>query len=43
MELVCAIFALASVQNRVKSGTPPWRLGFICRSWRHYALTYPLL
>ncbi|KAJ7842284.1 hypothetical protein B0H13DRAFT_1521732, partial [Mycena leptocephala] len=41
MELVCAIFALASVQNRVKSGTPPWRLGFICRSWRHYALTYP--
>ncbi|KAJ7819796.1 hypothetical protein B0H14DRAFT_3472842 [Mycena olivaceomarginata] len=43
MELVCAIFALASTQNRVKFGTPPWRLGFICRSWRHYALSYPLL
>ncbi|KAJ7271017.1 hypothetical protein C8J57DRAFT_1320454 [Mycena rebaudengoi] len=42
-ELVCAIFALASAQNRVKWGTPPWRLGFICRSWRHYALSYPLL
>ncbi|KAJ7194015.1 hypothetical protein GGX14DRAFT_587025 [Mycena pura] len=38
MELVCTIFALASGQN-----TPPWRLGFICRSWRHYALSYPIL
>ncbi|KAJ7202030.1 hypothetical protein GGX14DRAFT_544553 [Mycena pura] len=42
MELVCTIFALASMQNRVKLGTPPWQLGFICRSWRHYALSYPL-
>ncbi|KAJ7214054.1 hypothetical protein GGX14DRAFT_618215 [Mycena pura] len=38
MELVCTIFALASAQN-----TPPWQLGFICRSWRHYALSYPIL
>ncbi|KAJ6569189.1 hypothetical protein B0H19DRAFT_937877, partial [Mycena capillaripes] len=43
MELMCAIFALASAQNRVKFGTPPWGLGFICRAWRHYALSYPLL
>ncbi|KAJ7194531.1 hypothetical protein GGX14DRAFT_475987, partial [Mycena pura] len=43
MELVCTIFEMASAQNRVKFGTPPWQLGFICRSWRQYALSYPLL
>ncbi|KAJ7194535.1 hypothetical protein GGX14DRAFT_678592 [Mycena pura] len=43
MGLVCTIFEMASVQNRVKLGTPPWQLGFICRSWRQYALSYPLL
>ncbi|KAJ7206762.1 hypothetical protein GGX14DRAFT_636897 [Mycena pura] len=43
MELVCTIFEMASAQNRVKFGTPPWQLGFICRSWRQYALSCPLL
>ncbi|KAJ7206765.1 hypothetical protein GGX14DRAFT_698330 [Mycena pura] len=43
MELVCTIFEMASAQNRVKFGTPLWQLGFICRSWRQYALSYPLL
>ncbi|KAJ7194533.1 hypothetical protein GGX14DRAFT_546033, partial [Mycena pura] len=43
MELVCTIFEMASAQNRVKFGTPPWQLGFICRSWRQCALSYPLL
>ncbi|KAJ7194548.1 hypothetical protein GGX14DRAFT_377982, partial [Mycena pura] len=43
MELVCTIFEMASAQNRVKFGTLPWQLGLICRSWRQYALSYPLL
>ncbi|KAJ7194547.1 hypothetical protein GGX14DRAFT_546038 [Mycena pura] len=43
MELVCTIFEMVSAQNRVKFGMPPWPLGLICRSWRQYALSYPLL
>ncbi|KAJ6563925.1 hypothetical protein B0H19DRAFT_1140008 [Mycena capillaripes] len=43
-ELICEIFALSTAQDRATlEATPPWRLGFICRPWRQYALSYPLL
>ncbi|KAJ6462149.1 hypothetical protein C8R45DRAFT_529129 [Mycena sanguinolenta] len=43
-ELVCEISDLSTAQSRVGArGTPPWKLGWICRSWRAYALGYPSL
>ncbi|KAJ7601510.1 hypothetical protein DFH06DRAFT_1312196 [Mycena polygramma] len=43
-ELISEIFALLTAQDRARLGSkPPWRLGFICRSWRRYAFSYSLL
>ncbi|KAJ6503559.1 hypothetical protein C8R45DRAFT_569668 [Mycena sanguinolenta] len=43
-ELICEIFDLATAQSRAgPRGKPPWRLGWICRPWRKYALDNPPL
>ncbi|KAJ6462175.1 hypothetical protein C8R45DRAFT_940988 [Mycena sanguinolenta] len=43
-ELICEIFDFATAENRGNLGDkPPWWVGFISRSWRQYALGYPLL
>ncbi|KAF7349554.1 hypothetical protein MSAN_01745900 [Mycena sanguinolenta] len=43
-ELVCEIFDLSTVRERPSRVRPwersPWRLGFISRPWRQYALGY---
>ncbi|KAF7376983.1 ABC protein [Mycena sanguinolenta] len=39
-ELICEILALSTTPHEE---TPPWRLGFISRSWRHCAVGYPCL
>ncbi|KAJ6458396.1 hypothetical protein C8R47DRAFT_1081670 [Mycena vitilis] len=41
-ELICEIF-LAALSSEDGVSKPPWYLGHICRSWRHYALSYPAL
>ncbi|KAF7346651.1 F-box domain-containing protein [Mycena sanguinolenta] len=40
-ELVCEIFDLSTAQSRDR--IPPWQLGCISRTWRHYAVEYPPL
>ncbi|KAF8196903.1 hypothetical protein K438DRAFT_1585606, partial [Mycena galopus ATCC 62051] len=44
-ELICEIYAWtwASCKSDYSRHEPPWFLGQICRSWRHFALSYPPL
>ncbi|KAJ7437447.1 hypothetical protein B0H11DRAFT_2294311 [Mycena galericulata] len=45
-ELISEIFSLMPCTRRRADRTvncPPWRLGHICRSWRHTALSNPFL
>ncbi|KAJ7609582.1 hypothetical protein DFH06DRAFT_186457 [Mycena polygramma] len=41
-ELICEIFAW-TLPLDTSARKPPWNLGWICRSWRLWALEYPLL
>ncbi|KAJ6458400.1 hypothetical protein C8R47DRAFT_1081674 [Mycena vitilis] len=41
-ELICEIFVAASTSEDGMA-KPPWYLGQICRSWRNYAVSYPVL
>ncbi|KAF7346676.1 F-box domain-containing protein [Mycena sanguinolenta] len=43
-ELICEILDLSTARDRAgHEGKPPWRMGWISRSWRQYALGYPPL
>ncbi|KAJ7491363.1 hypothetical protein B0H11DRAFT_2008818 [Mycena galericulata] len=45
-ELIGEIFSLTQCTRRIGGGfvtCPPWRLGHVCRFWRHSALSIPLL
>ncbi|KAJ7648102.1 hypothetical protein FB45DRAFT_998929 [Roridomyces roridus] len=45
-ELVCEVLAMVPCTRKIGSQTvdqPPWKLGHVCRSWRHWALGCPWL
>ncbi|KAF7346649.1 ABC protein [Mycena sanguinolenta] len=42
-ELVCKIFDLLTAPSRHRLPRAPWRLGWISRTWRQYAVEYPPL